>query len=91
MPLASAGIVGDIQTGDIDFLSGGIGNHGVSGSELSKIFGAQAQVAVLQEANERKERRQRLQLVVISASVVSAILLIIFLFYLFNKKPSPST
>lgn len=93
MALAKAGILGDISTGDIgiDLLKGGIGNHGISGDQLSKIFGAQARVEAIQKAREREENRKRFQLAAIFISVISSILFIVLLFYIFNKpsKPTP--
>ncbi|WP_052596265.1 hypothetical protein [Aureispira sp. CCB-QB1] len=87
MALAQTGVVGDIQTGDIgiDLLSGGIGNHGLSGKDLANIFGAQAQAEVIQDARDRAERKQRTKIFIISGSVVSAIVLIILL-YSFTSK-----
>lgn len=89
MALAQTGVVGDIQTGDIgiDLLSGGIGNHGVSGKELAAIFGAQAQAQTVQDARERQERKQKQKLLVISGSMVVSIIVIVAL-YFFTKPKS---
>lgn len=75
MALAQASLIGDIDLG-------GIGNHGVSGSDFAAIFGAQA----IQAARERQERRQRANIMMISGGVFASIVLIIFIFY-FTSKP----
>lgn len=81
MGLASLGI----STGDV--LSGGFGNHGVSGGELANIFGAMAQSETLQAAQEREDRARRTKLMVISGGVVVTLSFIIILFYLTSKTP----
>lgn len=87
MALAKAGVVGDIQTGDIgiDILGGGIGNHGVSGKDLAAIFGAQAQAEVIQDARERAERKQRHKVIAVSSAMVIALVLIFSLYYYTSK------
>lgn len=85
MALAKAGVVGDITTGDIDLLSGGIGNHGLSGKDLAAIFNAQAQAEVIQDARERAERKQRQKVIVISSSVVVSLVLIVALYFYTTK------
>lgn len=87
--MALAGVVGDISTGDIgiDLLGGGIGNHGVSGDELSKIFGSIAEVDALQAAQEREQKAQRTKLIVISGGVIVTLSFIIILYYLISKNP----
>jgi len=74
-----------IQTGDI--LSGGFGNHGVSGGELANIFGAMAQSETIQAAQEREDRAKRTKLIVISGGVIVSLSFIILLYYLTSKKP----
>lgn len=81
MGLASLGI----STGDV--LSGGFGNHGVSGEELANIFGAMAQSETLQAAQEREDRAKRIKLLAISGGVVGALSFIIILYYLTSKNP----
>lgn len=74
-----------IQTGDI--LSGGFGNHGVSGGELANIFGAMAQSETIQAAQEREDRARRTKLIVISGGVILTLSFIILLYYLSSKNP----
>ncbi|WMX17080.1 MULTISPECIES: hypothetical protein [unclassified Aureispira] len=74
-----------IQTGDI--LSGGFGNHGVSGSELAHIFGAMAQSDTIQAAQEREDRAKRTKLLVISGAVITSLSFILLLYYLTSKRP----
>jgi hypothetical protein len=81
MGLASLGI----STGDV--LSGGFGNHGVSGEELANIFGSIAQSETLQAAQEREDRAKRIKLLAISGGVVGALSFIIILYYLTSKNP----
>jgi hypothetical protein len=80
MGLASLGI----STGDV--LSGGFGNHGVSGDELADIFGAIAESESLQAAQEREARAKRTKLFLISGSVIGALSFILLLYYLSSKK-----
>lgn len=81
MGLASLGI----STGDV--LSGGFGNHGVSGDELADIFGAMAQSETIQAAQEREDRAKRTKLILISGSVIGALSFILLLYYLTSKNP----
>lgn len=81
MGLASLGI----STGDV--LSGGFGNHGVSGDELADIFGAMSQSEIIQAAQEREDRAKRTKLIVISGSVIATLSFIILLYYLTSKNP----
>jgi len=81
MGLASLGI----STGDV--LSGGFGNHGVSGGELANIFGAMAQSETIQAAQEREDRAKRTKLIVISGGVIVSLSFIILLYYLTSKNP----
>lgn len=81
MGLASLGI----STGDV--LSGGFGNHGVSGDELADIFGAMAQSETIQAAQEREDRAKRTKLIVISGGVIATLSFIILLYYLTAKNP----
>jgi len=81
--MALASVVGDISTGDI--LSGGFGNHGVSGGELASIFGAMAQSDTIQAAQEREDRSKRMKLIAISGGVIATLSFIILLYYLTSK------
>ncbi|MBL4650553.1 MAG: hypothetical protein JKY03_12550 [Aureispira sp.] len=81
MGLASLGI----STGDV--LSGGFGNHGVSGGELANIFGAMAQSETIQAAQERADRAKRTKLLVISGGVIATLSFLILLYYLSSKNP----
>jgi hypothetical protein len=81
MGLASLGI----STGDI--LTGGFGNHGVSGGELANIFGSISEAEALQAAQEREQKAQRTKLIVISGGVIVTLSFIIILYYLTSQKP----
>ena len=91
MSVAQASLFDTIQTGDIgiDFLGGGIGNHGVSGKELAAIFGAQAQADVIQAAREREDRKQRQKVILVSGSVLALIILLVTLYYISTKPKTP--
>lgn len=79
----------NIRIGDIDLLSGGMFNQGLSGKDLARIFGSQAQAEVIQAEQARRERERNVKLFTISASVV---ITLIVLFFIYSKtKPKPST